>query len=366
MIKKISIVCLIFVFNLDSQDIKNTNKRNVINLPTDIVGKITEMSGSTTLRVFYDINKDGFKDSLIIEKSGGSGYSYTKCIFENGDSKEILKIESEGYFNKIRRTIVIPKIFNKKENIEFSNIAEFVLLNSELKSPDQSLQWILDGLNNKYELPKNGYFSEIYKIKTNWYDSLVLPTTYSIKLNPKELKKYNQKVEGMDINDISGCSGWMNYYGHNHYRNKNGDSLTTMYKSNYYSLYRTSHGVIVKKEKKYCWAFVTDSELTGSPSKLRWESIKDASMIDEYIIVVQTNPTMFRDQLFIINLEQGICGNVKLENKFEDFLEIQNKKIIITGIEGENQKNINIEKYFKELSRLSEKYPRYNNANSLE
>ncbi|WP_299213122.1 hypothetical protein [uncultured Aquimarina sp.] len=264
-----------------------------------------------------DFNRDGIIDTLK------SGSGYVQVI--NGKTKEKHELSDYGCFCDIKELVYIPSELGKTENKPFLEVMKKELLPTKRSNPDASLAWMINGAFSNSKLKNNSIFNTIYDPQVPWnttkYKNI---DNYYIEIKGDTLKKlapFYSNAEQVDGN----AKGFLVYYAHNHYRNKSGDSITFIDKNELYTISRTSHGVIVEKDNLYKWLFISDYPLTGGPEKLRWESIKNVTLFDSYIVVEQSLPPDTLKQFFVINIETGICGLLKEDlienNKYVHMLE---------------------------------------------
>jgi hypothetical protein len=151
---------------------------------------------------------------------------------------------------------------------------------------------------NHKRLDNNKDFDLVINTPFVWEkEPIYLPDTYCIELKWDTLKHFTINSGQKDE------QGWLVYYAHNHYRSTKKDSLVLMASNDIYKIFRTSHGVIVKKNDYYTWVFVTDYGLTGGPAKLRWESIQSVQILNDQIIIKLY--TEEGDKCFIVDLKTG-------------------------------------------------------------
>lgn len=308
--------------------------------------------------IVKDINEDGVLDTLNSYYSGGSSFGGRYVKVTNGKTGEIHELNSAGSFSQIKKIILIPPALNKPENILFLDAIKNEMLPSERNLPDPSLQWIINGSYSNIELNNNAYFNQIIDPQINWtHGELKLPHTYYTLVEGDDLRKlYDSSFENPNwYNELEHNKGLLIYYAHNHYRNKSGDSIKLVDSNDTYKIYKTSHGVAVKKKDKYKWLFISDIELTSAPGKLRWESIRKVTLLNKYLIIQQKLQPAENDKLYVINIETGICGSVKFklpnsmnfnENGKNAFI-VEGKSIIL-NVEGK-QVVFKLKDIFKEL-----------------
>ncbi|MHA7059311.1 hypothetical protein ACWGOQ_0018940 [Aquimarina sp. M1] len=272
-----------------------------------------------------DFNKDGFKDTLKIRRG------YIQII--NGISEESYELFDNGCSCDIKQVVSIPLELGKAENRPFLETMKKELLPKQRSAPDPSLKWMIKGAFLNIKLNDNPFFSHIYDSKLPWN-----------KGRHKNIDNYYIKIKGDTLNKLKASfyvdqeqralssKGFLVYYAHNHYRLASGDSIMLVDKNDVYNILRTSHGVIAEKEGFYKWLFVSDYTLTGAPEKLRWESIKNATLFDKHIIVEQSLPPDKHKQFFVINIETGICGLLK-EDLIVDKQDTHRLKMIFKELE---------------------------------
>ena len=256
-----------------------------------------------------DFNGDGYIDTLKSYYSGGSGFGGWYAELINGKSNEVYKLDSWSSFSDIRNITTIPEVLRKSENLDFLNTILSSIFSQIKDYPDPSLKWIIDGLSTTSKLSNSNYFNQFFSPESIWLEKISMPSSYSLV--------YDNKI--------------ITYKGHNHYRNPTGDSLLVAANSNQYKILRTSHGLIANKEGKYKWIFITDSQLTGSPSKLRWESIGDVILKDQYVLLSQELRGSYKERnYFLIDIESGKVGRLKVQSKKDyDSLILNNWESII-------------------------------------
>ncbi len=70
------------------------------------------------------------------------------------------------------------------------------------------------------------------------------------------------------------------------------------------------------------WLFVTDIDINGLPSKLRWQSIEQIVMVDNLIVVKQSLAPDVLYNIYVIDIETGLGGKLKIDFYFFDDIEI--------------------------------------------
>jgi hypothetical protein len=118
--------------------------------------------------------------------------------------------------------------------------------------------------------------------------------------------------------------GFLVYYGDTHFSAQNSveRSFIEVDESETYKVLRTSHGILAKKGILNKWLFVTDIDINGSPSKLRWQSIEQIVMVDNLIVVKQSLAPDVLYNIYVIDIETGVGGKLKIDFDFFDDTEI--------------------------------------------
>lgn len=261
-----------------------------------------------------DFNADSHLDTMLIEKSLGSGASSTFITLINGINGERHSLDYSSAYSQFRIAVTIPPALRLKENRPFLKAFEKEILPPLRTTPDPSLQWILTGLQHKRELPEHSFFRTVITSPLQWHPTGILPAVYSIQED----------------------SLYRVYFGHNHFRNPRGDSLETVWEKGPLSLQRTSHGLYLNhKDKGDAWLFVSDAALTGAPSKLRWESMKKIRVLQDRYILLIRSMGMGPDNLWCFDMQSGTIAEVRVP--YDDFLKLS----FVDGqvrIEGEEKK----------------------------
>ena len=276
---------------------------------------------------FKDFNNDGHTDTLNSFYSGGSGYGGKYFELRNGANDDKYEINTYGCFCQIKQTIPIPAELRKKENKPFLEALKKEISSTWRISPDPSLKWILDANNSVSELSDNPYFDLAFNFRVEWIKGRVtLPDTYFIEIKNNRFY-YPEELSPDDRH--RNFSGWLAYYAHNHYRNPEGDSLVPAGNSSNYEASKTSHGLIVHNEEdSHAWIFVTDYDLTGGPQKLRWESIERVKIYKGHAFVLQSRAMMDENNIFIIDIENGVCARLRYSAVSNPFLNEFSDKLI--------------------------------------
>ena len=310
--------------------------------------------GQDSKTITKDFNNDGVLDTLKSYYDGGSGWGGTFVTLINGKTKENFEMDNYGCFCNIWNIILIPPELRKASNKPFLEVIKEELLPKKMNIPEGSLQWLITVNLNSKELSNNIYYDMLIKTPPQWtFGKIKLPDIYYIDIKGDTLNKlYYTDTETSKWKNSKKDEGWLVYYGHNHFRNEEGDSLVLVDASPKYKVFRTSHGIVVQKGLSYAWVFVTDYRLTGGPEKLRWESIGNIKLVNKHIIL-QLNASLSSNPIFVIDIENGIAGRLRYDDYCGTSYKIDNEKIIIEIYNKDRLiiTSYELEKLFNELNK---------------
>ncbi len=251
-----------------------------------------------------DINGDGVQDTIRSDDSSGSGFGAQYYTITNGKTGEKYEIELESCFCEIRTKVAIPPTLLKPENLAFKKKMEEILLPRKAAKPDPSLQWILQGLEQRRRLTDQKYFDVFIAEGIHWHPlPIQIPENYYLEMR--------------DEQSPVPVAYYLLYGGDKHYLNIKTDTLQERYRDENIMLWATLHGIVLQKQDQYAWIFVTDIELTGAPEKLRWPSIGYLKKVENVLIVNHLRPTMSDDKIYLIDLDTGKCAGINTEQSAE-------------------------------------------------
>ncbi len=278
-----------------------------------------------------DFNNDGIDDHLKCTYDIGSNFGGSTCKITNGKTNKSYSLSNYGCFCAIKKHIVVDKELQYFKNQHFLYQLKKQVLPEFRPTPDQSLLWIINsGLNTK-QISNNSDFDLIFDPKVTWRTGEPeLPSTYYVEMNAEAISKIvNQKKNSFERNNTPNKKDFLVYFGDTHHSS---DSLKdpkfiSVLRNKDYEILKTKHGVLAKKDKTYKWLFVTDLDINDSPGKLRWSSIDEVILTGQYIIVKQNVQPKSEYNLYIINVESGAGGRLKI-----DFDLLEQKEIDITNL----------------------------------
>ncbi|WP_298516342.1 hypothetical protein [uncultured Kordia sp.] len=260
-----------------------------------------------------DFNNDKIIDTLKTFYEGGSGFGGQYVQIVNGKTNEMFQLTNNGCFCEIKNTMLVSPKLAKKENAPFLEIMKAHILPKKRKHPEGSLNWIIKSAHSNVFLDNNAIFDFIADPQNDWIEGeFEAPDNYYIEIKGDTLRQlYATPYNVPEWLHEKDTKGFLVYYAHNHYRSKTRDSIKLSDSNALYKVFNTSHGVYVQKGNAYKWVFISDIAITGAPSKLRWESIKQTKLFGKYLLVQQNFPLIESSELYVINIETGICGQLK-------------------------------------------------------
>ncbi len=264
-----------------------------------------------------DFNSDGITDQMKCIYDVGSSFGGGTCEITDGKTKKTFSLSNYGCFCAIKKRIVIEPDLQKKQNEYFLYHLKKEVLPVFRSTPDQSLLWIINsGLNTRN--PKNiTDFDLIFNPKTTWRQEVPeLPSTYYIEMNAGTLDKITKKDTISSAKKKPSIKkDYLVYFGDTHVSTDSTSvpDFISISKNGTYEILKTKHGVLVKKDKSYKWLFVTDLDINDSPEKLRWASIDEVFLQEQYAIVKQNLAPRNEFHVYLINIETGVGGRLKLD-----------------------------------------------------
>jgi len=232
-----------------------------------------------------DFNKDGIEDYLECFSEWGSNFGGTDCKLTDGKTKHVFELSNFGCFCEIKSRLSIPKELGEPKNELFLKTLKAKMFGHERRSPDASLQWIIETTYTKQKTDDNPYFEFIFTPKTNWLQGeMEFPTDYTIAIPNDSLARLIP-MENDSVLGQYAKIGYLRYSGKIHLTHNRIEAETYEFipavANHSYEILETMHGVLVKKEETSKWLFVSDMHSNSSPQKLRWKSIQDVILLDE-------------------------------------------------------------------------------------
>jgi len=259
-------------------------------------------------KIIKDINSDGVNDTLRWKYDGGSGFGGNYYALVNGKSKEKFELDTWGCFCMSWITVPIPPALLKAQNKTFLSALKKQILPVVRKIPDPSLSWIFNAMSSR-DTSRTKHFDLSFKMPLLWVsDTSNFQEHYALELGSQDFYKYYYSDgESLDPAELKKTSGWLIFNGY--YYGVNRKNLKPVDSSGTIKVFTTPHAVILKKENKFAYAFVTDNRTTGAPDKLRWNSIKTAKLAGNYLIIHRSVP----GDVYILNIESGALARLEID-----------------------------------------------------
>lgn len=309
-----------------------------------------------TKSISRDFNKDKVNDRVTISEDGGSAFSSTGISYTDGKTKkkyEFSVLYSFGSFFSIGN---VPNVLGKSGREELGKL----LFSRQLASKiDPSLQWLIDACSNKTEVKPSELIDFSTKYNPVWMEgNPVIPDDYFVVLDNSKYPNLLKNVEGSPEYDGKTYKSdyfWLTYTPQNHKGKPNDFNITQADSGN--QLLTTSHGVILKAGLKYSWIFINDDKLFSANEKLRWPSISEAQIFNDFVLIRQAVNTGATN-LFIVNPKSGVV--VRLSNELMQVnsvekMEIDKLKETVELSDSEGRK------YSLTLSKIKELFTGMNN-----
>lgn len=296
------------------------NKPTLITILTFFIGSIAFCQAKKTLK---DFNKDGVVDWLEISEDGGSAFSSTSATYTDGKTKRKYDFSVQHSFGSFFAIGNAPNVLGKPGREELGKL----LFSGKLASKiDPSLQWLIDACSNKAEVKSSELIDFSTKYNPVWIEgNPVIPDDYFVLLENSKYPNLLKNVEGSPEYDGKTYKSdyfWLTYSPYNH-KGKS-DDFKTIQADSESQLLTTSHGVILKAGQEYSWIFINDDKVFEANEKLRWPSISEAQMFNDFVLIRQAVNTGATN-LFIVNPKSGFV--VRLSNELMQINSVEKMEI---------------------------------------
>lgn len=270
-----------------------------------------------------DFNKDGVIDRATISEDGGSAFSSSSATYTDGKTKRKYEFSVQYSFGSFFAIANAPNVLGKPGREE---LGKFLFSRKLASKIDPSLQWLIDACSNKAEMKSSELIDFSTKYNPVWIDgNPVIPDDYFVLLENSKYPNPIKIVEGSPEYDGKTYKSdyfWITYSPHNH-KGKS-DDFKTIQADSESQLLTTSHGVILKTGKKYSWIFINDDKVFEANEKLRWPSISEAQMFNDFVLIRQAVNTGTTN-LFIVNPKSGLV--VRLSNELMQINSVEKMEI---------------------------------------
>lgn len=276
-----------------------------------------------TKKSIKDFNKDGVVDRVEISEDGGSAFSSSSATYTDGKTKRKYEFSVQYSFGSFFSIGNVPNVLGKSGREELGKLLFSRNLASKI---DPSLQWLIDACSNKAEVKSTELIDFSTKYNPVWMEeSPEIPDDYFVLLDNNKYPKLLKNVEGSpeyDGKTFKSDYFWLTYSPHNH-KGKSDDFKTIQANSDS-RLLTTSHGVLLKAGQKYSWIFINDDKVFEANEKLRWPSISEAQMFNDFVLIRQAVNTGATN-LFIVNPKSGFV--VRLSNELIQISSVEKMEI---------------------------------------
>ena len=261
---------------------------------------ITLLIYTNTTAQIHDFNQDGFMDTV---RNGE---------YIDGKSGDYYSFMGEGNFSDFIEFIAIPKGVEK-----YPDVMESLGYEATGSNASPPLQWLISAYNTEKDVD-NTYYSRVFFPTLTWHNRKPeFPSVMHSLVSLDTARLPSTEDEFMKVPPHS--HGWLTYYGHNHRRYVNGTFIheyETEDEADKFILLSTSHGLLMQTRNKYAWIFHSNGSLTGGPSKLRWSSIDQVHIYQDYVFVHHNAPVLGINRIFVISTISGKVGQLALEAGF--------------------------------------------------
>ncbi|MCU0444629.1 MAG: hypothetical protein MUE85_06885 [Microscillaceae bacterium] len=278
--------------------------------------------------LYYDINRDGFKDSVIVNDADGwkSKYSNHTILAINGKDQKKMQIKYIDHFPLIKHLVKYPLDYESKINYPFLEVMK-TGLGTKAQKPDPSLQWIIEGLMSRHNLINHLYFQQVFRFKPRFLKGdFKFPESYYLEIDTDTLEKVAKSMNYPELamyepsdyisnNSNQEMGKLLIYRGSSLYSinieaikkmDSNYKELKKVTKSKMYQIYTMSHAVAAQKGNAYAYIFVSDYDLNGKNYRRSMPSIKNVDLIkDGYVLITKEDQKSLHN--FLVNIETGFC-----------------------------------------------------------
>lgn len=318
-------------------------------LTTIFILLVSSMAFSQTKSASRDFNKDGVIDQVSISEDGGSAFSSTGVNYTDGKTKKKYQFSALYSFGSFFAICNPPNVLAKSGREQLGKL----LFNSKQASKiDPSLQWLIYACSNRADVKSHELIDFSTKYTPVWSEgNPVIPDDYCVVLENSKYPTLLKNVEGSpEYADQAYKSDyfWLTYNPHNH--KCNSDDFKAIQADSVNQLLTTSHGVVLKRGQNYSWVFINDDKLFEANEKLRWPSIEQAQMFNDFALIRQVVNTG-TSNLFIVNPNSGLV--VRLSNELMRINSVE--KVVIDKLkETVELADAEGQKYLLTLSKIKE------------
>lgn len=321
--------------------------------------EINAQSSINTIKA--DVNNDKIVDTLIDKYNSGSNFAGNDVTIINGKTNEEFMLSNYGCFCSFTKVIRVSDSLQLDKNKAFLNVLKEKVVTQKKDTIDASLEWLISASFNNNRLDGHPYFSAIFNPKTAWKTHKpFIPEPYHIEITGDTLQKLDIEYKGSAVTENP--TGFLVYYTNAHYMDDL-DNEQPVAKNKTYEIYKTPHTIYAKKGNTHKWLFISNEGLTGAPGKLRWYSINNVQLVDNYVIIHQDIPPVNEYVIHIVNIDTQRVGSLHFDASSDigtdqegmKTFEVKDEYLKFTNYGEEKINKIPLKKLFDSLDNYKEK-----------
>ncbi|MEM6397431.1 MAG: hypothetical protein AAF741_13870 [Bacteroidota bacterium] len=245
--------------------------------------------------MYSDYNKDGVTDTLTWSFESGSAFSSVFLNFKDGTSGDEVQVDALFSFGSFLDLVPIPNQWSTDRYADLRQTIGGVLSKDErIETENNALRWLLSTAQRT-----DGYWNS----NTDWSEGFPSKSLIGYAIVKRE-DLPTWLLSRLDSGEES-SHFWLIYYGHNHFDRYHKGWNKTVLADGEREIWYSKHGLVLVdlENTRYKWLFISQEGLTGSPSKLRWQSISEVEVDGDIVTFRQSLPVyMDDDYLWTIDL----------------------------------------------------------------
>jgi len=320
--------------------------------------KLNAQSRIDTTRV--DVNNDKIIDTLIDDYNSGSNFGGSNVTVIDGKTKEEYTLSNYGCYCSFTNLITVSDSLLLEKNTSFFDVLKEKVITQKKGTIDATLDWLLSASFNSKHLDDHPYFKSIFSPSTPWKSyKPFIPESYYIEVDGDTLQKLDSQYGGAVA--TKNTNGFLVYHTNAHHIDRLDNELPEAINDTY-KIYKTPHTVYVKTGDTHKWLFVSETGVTGAPSKLRWYSINRVELIGDYVIIHQDIPPANQYAIHIVNINTQRVGSLRFatsrengtDNEGMKTFQVINNHLVFTNYDEEKINKIPLQELFDSLDNYEE------------
>lgn len=312
-------------------------------------------------KIRKDFNNDTIVDTLIENDNRGSNFSGKDVTIIDGKTNEEFMLSNYGCLCNFTKVVKISDSLQLDKNKAFLDILKEKVVTQKKDTIDATLDWLLSASFNSKHLDDHPYFGSVFNPNTPWKSHKpFIPENYHIEITGDTLQKLDSEYE--DRGGIENSKGFLVYYTSAHYIDGL-DNEQPVASNDTYEVYKTPHTVYVKKGNTHKWLFISDRAVTGAPGKLRWYSINQVQLVNDYVIIHQDIPPANQYVIHIVNINTQRVGSLRFTTSRDNgtdsggmkTFEVVGDHLVFTNYDEEKVNKIPLQELFDSLDNYEEK-----------